>query len=847
MVKTKTYTQNWYSLSTSEVLAELQTSSKGLSQSEVAKRLAQYGANKIAPKKQSWIKRLLEPFTSLFVGVLLIAIVISLVMHENLDAAVIGFVVTMNAMIEYFQQYSVNKVLKDLKGREDGNITVRRDGETQEIGAEQLVPGDIVYIFEGMKIPADGRLIENTSLTIDEAILTGESLPVTKTTDKISKKVEVFDQKNMVFKGTIAHSGNGMFVVCGSGNQTELGSISELASEGDIGRTPIEKKIDDITRKLIIGVASIGVLVFGLALLRGITAAEALRFSLSLVVSVVPEGLPVTLTVVLLLSAKKMARHKALVKKLSSIETMGAVTLIATDKTGTLTKNKLEIAEKYDPAKALNQTAALCINKQNGVAFDPLDELLAENFAHRQAALKRQEDFSFDQQLRLSGVLYKNASNKYVLYIKGAPEKLIAKLSSTKQASVKKLLDEYTRKGHRTIAFAHINLLKPVAALKELKLGDIILDGLVGLADPMRREVPAAIAEARAAGINVVMLTGDHKNTAEEIARQAGLIQHSNEVADSTLLESPKNAKIMQTLLERIHVFGRVLPKHKFNFLKSLHDSEVTAMTGDGVNDIPALVEADAGLAIGSGTDAAKDASDIVLLDDNFATIVETVRLGRSVIANIRKMVFYVISTGIGEASTMIGALLLALPLPVTAVQILWLNLVTDGFTLLPLGLGKPEKHQMQNPPYDPKASLLSKALASRMIISGVAMAVVALLIFNALLPKGHAYAQTAAFVSLAVAQWANALNANFETHSWVRNFTHPNYKLFIGLMFSIAFQIFALYGPLGTAFGTVELGWADLAISIIAPTIVVLSVVDLHKLILKHSGKHAATQPVQQ
>lgn len=822
--------QNWHALHASQLIHAFQSSDHGLSAQEAKQRLSKYGLNVLSGKKASWLKRVIEPFTSLFIIVLLVAIAISLVMHERLDATIIGVVVLLNAVIFYFQQYSVNKVLKDLKAHEDGMVTVLRNGQDQEISARELVPGDIVLIFEGTKLPADGRLLEVSNLQVNESMLTGESLPVHKHADPLPEKTELYDQANMVFKGTFVHTGSGRFMVCATGNATQLGAISQLAGTGDEGKTPIERKIDDITKYIVRASAVIGGSVFGLALLRGIEISEALRFSLSMVVSVVPEGLPVTLTVVLLLSAKRMAAHKALVKNLSAIETMGAVTLIATDKTGTLTQNKLQVVETFDATGQLSRTASGSITMQNGVVMDPLDEVLLSKFKHP-SERQRAHDFPFDQELRASGALIKETQH-YRVYIKGAPEAFLKYLTAHQRYRAQTILDAYTKKGYRIIAFAHTSGSKTLDRLTPALLKKATFDGFVALADPLRKNIARSIAEAHTAGIKVIMLTGDHVSTAEEIGRQAGLVVNSHQVATSKLLDKPPNATIMRTILERVKVFGRVLPKHKFNFLRAVKKSEVTAMTGDGVNDIPALVEADAGLAMGSGTDAAKDASDIVLLDNNFATIIDAVRLGRAVIANIRKMMFYLISTSIGEVSTMVGALLFGLPLPVAAVQILWINLVTDSFTVLPLGLSNPEKHQMKQPPYNPKAPLLSRLLMSRTIFTGLVMATTTLIIFNHLLPQGYAYAQTAAFISLVVVQWANALNASFEKSSWLANFRRPNYKLFAGIGVSMLIQSLVIYGPLREVFGIVTLSTADFLLASLLPVVVILLAVDLHKLL---------------
>lgn len=834
MAKQKQLVHPWHTHAPDPVLELLGSSAQGLSITEASKRLQQYGYNALAPQKSSWLKRLIEPFTSLFVIIMMVALAISLISHEGIDAAVIGSVLIINALIYYFQQFSVSRALLSLRAHEDGVVSVLRGGKTVEIHAREVVPGDVVYLFEGLKVPADGRLLETSNLHIDESILTGESLPVTKLTDVLPVATEIYDQKNMVFKGTLVHSGSGLYIVTATADATELGKISQLTKQSDRTKTNIELKIDDITKKIVIGVSIVGVVVFGLALLRGIGLSEAARFTLSLVVSVVPEGLPVTLTVVLLLSAQKMAKHKALVKKLSSIETMGALTLIATDKTGTLTQNKLEVVATYPSKTIIAAAGQASITTEKDMVLDPLDELLDRQFGHHLKPGKRIADFPFEQKQRLSGALWKTKQGELTA-VKGAPEVFLEHMPTARRLEVERQLADYTSRGYRTIAFGHYD--GHTESLSDIKMAKVVFDGLIALADPIRNSVPRAIAEARAAGINVVMLTGDHKQTAGEIARQAGLITDSSQVADSDILLKPPNPSLMKTMLSRIHVFGRVLPEHKFNFLKSVKGREITAMTGDGVNDIPALVEADAGLAMGSGTDAAKEASDIVLLDDNFATIIDAVRLGRAVIANIRKMLFYLISTSLGEVMTMIGALLIGMPLPITAVQILWVNLVTDAFTVLPIGISKPEHHQMKQPPHDPKAPLLSRVMMSRTIWTAALTAASTLIVFQLLLPQGYAYAQTGAFTALVVAQWSNALNATFDRHSWTYIFIRPNLLLVGGIIASITLQALVLFGPLASVFGVQRLSSQDLGVAIILPIVITLAGVDLHKLFFREKS----------
>ncbi|MDQ3158682.1 MAG: cation-transporting P-type ATPase [bacterium] len=820
----------WHSLPINKVFDKLDSSSKGLTTHAAESKLEHYGPNLISPKKDSILKKIIEPFTSIFVVVLLIAVTMSLFTGEKFDAIVIMVVIAINALIFYFQQYSSSKVLAGLKSKEDNEITVLRDGRDISILARYIVPGDVVYIFEGSKVPADGRIIDSNNLQINESLLTGEALPTTKQAGIYSDNAEIYDQNNMVFKGTFVHNGSGSVVICKTGSYTELGTISRLASESDFGKTPIEKKIDTVTKWLVFGVSVIGILVFGLALVRGIETTEALRFSLSLVVSVVPEGLPVTLTIVLLFSAKRMASYGALVKKLSSMETMGAITLIATDKTGTLTQNKLQISNTYDQSGKLSDSIRGSITIQNGVVLDSLDVILKEKYPPKKSR-NQVSTFPFDQNLRVSGSLLMQ-NDKYILYIKGAPDAAFTFSRNAKREYVaEQTLSSFTKKGFRTIGFGHLVLSEPINKITAEHIKKATFDGFVALSDPIRPNIKKSVMEAKNAGINVVMLTGDHVNTAEEIARQAGIISKSSEVQSSEFLEKVPSKSKSTELLKNIHAFGRVLPKHKFNFVKALKNREVTTMTGDGVNDIPALVESDAGLAMGSGTDAAKDAADIVLLDDDFSTIVKAIKIGRSVIANIQKMLYYLISSSIGEAAAMIGALIFTLPLPVSAIQILWINIVTDGFTVLPLGLSKPEGHQMKQKPRDPNASLLPKYLVVRLIITGSVMAATSLLIFNHLLPKGYEYAQTATFISLVVAQWANVLNANHDKASWIKNLYKPSLLIWGGIALSIAFQAIVFIGPLRQPFGIVSISNTDLLLSIVAPIITVLIASDLHKL----------------
>lgn len=819
-----------YQLEIERALQHLKTSHKGLTLHEANVRLKQYGLNRLTAKKIPLWKRLIEPFASYFAVVIIAAALLSVYEKKWFEAIIISIILVVNALIYYIQQISVNRALQALREHDIPTVDVIRDGETVQISADKLVPGDMVHVTEGMKVPADGRLIDVSHLQADEAMLTGESLPIHKHAAALTGTKELYDQKNMLFKGTFVRSGTGILAVSATGDNTELGAINKLATEADEGKTPIEQKIDQLTKHLLIGIASVSVMVFGLAIIRGIHFDEALRFTLSLIVSAVPEGLPVAMTLVLLFSANRMAKQKALVKKLSAMETMGAITLIVTDKTGTITKNKLAIAESYaanaQPAQ-LWQTVAGSLNGDDQHAADTLDELLLQSTIDKQPSGTKVHDFPFDQQLRISGSVWKH-NGTLTLYIKGAPETVMHHCKTTPQDQ--SALTQFAGNGYRTIGFAQKRISAVPKEFNHTVLGNMTFTGLVALSDQLRSGIAAAVAEARAAGIHVVMLTGDHIATAQSIALATGIAQSPDQIADSSILAKGSPQEILRAL-DTVQVFGRVLPEHKYALLRSVKGQHITAMTGDGVNDIPALVEADAGLAMGSGADAAKEASDIVLVNSNFTTIINAVRSGRTVLANIRKMVIYLLATSGGEVLTMLTALILGIPLPITAVMVLWVNLVTDGVSVIPLGLSPSESQHMKEPPANPKAPLLSHIQLSRAILLAVVMAATVLLTFKLHLPKGLEYAQTIAFLSLIVIQWAYALNMNFEHHSWVRNITHPNTKLLAAIGGSILLNIVIFCTPLKVYFGLSNLVLYDAILAICCACIVAFSAADFHKL----------------
>ena len=819
-----------HSITSHASLKALGSTAKGLTATEVEQRLKEHGRNEIKLKRQrSILADIIEPFKSAFVLILILASGISLLLGKKLDAIVIIFIVVVNAIIYYVQRLSADRAMKALSKHDERKVKVLRDGKLSSVEVAHIVPGDIILLAEGMKVPADGRLIGEDELLVDESALTGESLPVEKHCEPVGEESAIYDQQNMVFQGTFVSSGLGRYVVTATGNNTEMAKIAELSRE-EVHESPLQRKIDQLTGRIIILAVGAATLTFGLGLYRGIEIGEMLRFALSLTVSAVPESLPIALTVVLVFGIKRMAKKNALVRNLTAVETLGQTTLIATDKTGTLTKNELAIAQRWHPTEdiqALERIAWLSLTVEHGHADDPLEQVLFDTLQLKpERGWKRTKVVPFDQRSRMSGAIWKSAEG-ITFAVKGAPEAILNRLDLPPEelAAAEKTIRRLMLEGYRLIAFgSYTGKGAPHSKFPE----KLELAGILAFADQLRPEIPKAIQDTHDAGIQVVMVTGDHIETARTFGKQAGIIHHSSESAEGRNVESVTLTQL-RLLMRKVRVFARVLPEHKHKILDSLHKNEITAMTGDGVNDVPAIVKADVGLAMGNGTDAAKEAADVILLDSNYATIVEAIREGRTILANVRKMAFYLFSTNLGEVLTMIGALVIGLPLPLTALHVLWINLVTDGFTVIPLGLEPHEDKQMQQPPEKKRSGLLSRPMLLRVLGTASFMAAITLTIFWLYLPQGLPIAQTMAFATLVVVQWANALNARSDYASFLEGFRRPNYKLWGAIAASAAVQATVFWGPLQGVLGVTSISSTGL-VTLSAAVIAVLIWGDLLK-----------------
>lgn len=824
----------YFAVHADEALDDLKATKKGLSHAEVDRRLAKFGENTVIVKSSPLWKKILEPFKSIFILILAIAAVISFYHHAVIDAVVILIIIAVNAIIHYIQNYSTEKILRSLRKRSTTKATVIRDGNEHVIDAVKLVPGDIIICIEGDRIPADARVIETSSLRVDESQLTGESMPISKSIKSVGTRSEIYERTSMVYQGSFVIGGTAKAVVTATGGGTEFGKLAKLSS-APRSASPVQKKVDKLITQVIIAVSAIAIVTFLLAIYRGIGVAESLQFVLALTVSAVPESLPIAISVVLALGMRRMAKRKALVRTMDAIENIGSITTIATDKTGTLTKNKLSVHDTWhdthSKTKVKRALAQSTLPEQASKFQDPLDVAFHE-YAGDLLKSEPVRSYQFEHNLTISGNLWHHGDH-FLLTLKGAPEKMIERCDLTEsereRAHIK--LAQMTSSGYRVIALAHAEIADDAKSLQAVaKKTRFEFDGLVAVADILRPEARGAIRQALRAGISVRMITGDHFETAYQIGKELNLAEHRGEVFDCRYLDGLKQNELEKVVLNT-KVFARVIPEQKHRILSVLKKHDITAMTGDGVNDVPALTNSHVGIAMGSGSQIAKDAGDIILLDDNFRSIIHAVSEGRIIHTNIKRMMAFLLATNIGEVLIAVGALALGLPLPLSPIQILWINLATDTALAIPLGLEPAEKNNMRNPPYKASAPLLNLFAVSRIVVVALMMAIIALGIYAYFYSiHGADYARTMTFTSVVVMQVASVIGFRSNIDSFVKRLAVKNYALAIGVLCSVGLQALALFTPLSTLLHVSPITLSDLflvsSIAFIAP----LAIIELHR-----------------
>lgn len=833
----------WKNLSADETLKTLNSSIKGLTNSEAQKRLLKHGKNELVEEKKAGpVQIFLGQFMDILILILIIAAIAAYYVGDTLDAIVILIVVLINAVVGFIQEYRAEKAMEKLKGLISSEAVVIRDGQEQKVPAGELTIGDIVLLEEGDNVPADLRIIESYDLLIDESAMTGESLPAEKHPETIYS--DDHGTENMAFMETDVSSGRGKGVVVEIGMDTEIGKIAEMIQEEE-EQTPLQQKIAGLGKTLGLLAVLVCTIVFVLEYLQGIPLVETFMTAVSLAVAAVPEGLPAILTLTLALGMQRMARSNAIVRKLLAVETLGSCNVICTDKTGTLTLNQMTVRDaRVNDPEMIYTISALCNNatKSDGKLLgDPTDAAIltyADENGYNRKELEdkypRLLEIPLDSTRKRMTTVNQIDSERYLL-IKGAPEVLLNRCSKiegeTGVRSIKpddtdnvmKELNEMTGNALRVLGFAY-RKLSPDEDLndKEALEKDLIFAGLVGMMDPPREEAKEAIAIAKKAGIKVVMITGDHKDTAVAIAREISLVDGEEIIALTGSDLDNLSDHEFENMVNDVSVYARVFPEQKVRIVETLKKMDnVASMTGDGVNDAPALKKAAIGVAMGSGTDVAKESADMLLQDDNFATIVKAVREGRTIFDNIRRFVRFQLSTNIGAILTITSASIFSLPVPFNPIQVLWINIIMDGPPAQSLGVEPPEKNVMNRPPL--KEEIIPRKNLLKIVIAGVVMTVGTLALYSYILSTDpspaheNLKAMTMAFTVFVMYQIFNVFNCRSE-----RGFS--NKFLFLAVGASVLLQLGVIYLPfLQGIFRTTALGAFDwVLILLIASTILV-------------------------
>ena len=847
----------YYTHSVKDSLIDQRTDAEtGLTTKEVKKRRAKFGANTLDIKTTPLWQKLLEPFADLFMIILVIALVLSILQQSWTEVAVIALDIVLDVAVFYIQRFSTERILNSLKEKTVQKITAIRNGAEVELDASELVPGDVVVLHEGDRIPADGRIISESGLLTNESMLTGESEAIAKDAKAISGKKKVYEQRNMVFAGSFVITGASKFVVTATGNDTEYGKIASLAS-GAASTSPIQEKINKLVVKIAAVILAVAAIVLVVQLVDGIPFYSAIEFTLAMIVSAVPEDLPIVTAIILAIGAVRLAKKKALIKELRAIQSIGIVTTIASDKTGTLTENKLSVKDVWNPEtkKTLkNNEAHLAAVAGTAVplenATDPLDLAIwqyVKNEAPYLADIKPLKTYAFDQDLKTSGNLFEDKRGNLKLIIKGAPETIFAKctkLSAKDREAAETRLENFSNQGYKVIAFASAKIDREINELNKLTKNDVFkFEGLIAIADTVRAGVVDAVEAAATAGVKVKMVTGDHAQTAFAIGRELGLCTDFSEVLDcSKLGELPDSD--LEDRVKTATVFARVTPEDKFRILNIIKKSEVVAMTGDGVNDVPALTNAHVGIAMGNSPSIVQDAGDIVLLDNNFANIVSAMKEGRVILANIRRMLIYLLATNAGEVLATLGALFISSSQLLLPIQILWINMVTDSLMVIPLGLEPPEHAFMSQKPEAKDAPILSKVLVHRMIICAITMAAVGLGTYYLSLTRfSHDEANTLAFTAMVVIQWSNAFCVRGTYESVFKRLKVKNILFILALLAAITLQALVLFGPLSIFAKTVPVDPLALGIVSLIAFVTPIVVTESHKKLSKYKSDRSANR----
>ena len=848
----------WHTKAINQVIRELKTNViTGLTQEEAEKRLKEYGNNNLKEKKkESIFIKFVKEFNDFMIITLIIAAIISAIISringegDYIDSLIIIVIVIFNAIMGLIQEEKAEKSLEALKKMSAPNTKVIRNGKIQEIETVNVVPGDIVILETGSFVPADCRLIKSYNLKVEESALTGETVPAQKDSEVVlNMNTQTGDLTNMAFATTVVVNGHAEAVVVETGMNTKVGKIAGMIIEDEAPETPIQKKLSEVGKTLAIICIIICALIFIIGIFKQIPIIEMFMTSVGLAVAAIPEGLPAIVTIMLSIGVTKMAKKNSIIRKLPAVETLGSSSVICSDKTGTLTQNKMTVTEIRNALgivrdrKIILELATMCTdthenkNENNievvgeptevAITNSALELGLDKNILYNN--MQRINDIPFDSSRKMMTTIHK-FGNKYRIITKGAPDILINKCTRyyengevvpiySKKDDIKEQNNIMAEKALRVIAVCYKDVEKlPNTIDSETIENNLIFVGLIGMIDPPREGVKEAVRTCRKAGIKTVMITGDHLQTAKAIAKDLGILRKNDLAIDGSRLENMSQEQLEKNI-KKYSVFARVSPEHKVRIVKAFRSTgAVVAMTGDGVNDAPALKNADIGIAMGKGgTDVAKNAADMILTDDNFVTIVEAVKQGRNIFDNIKKAVHFLIATNIGEIVTIFVGLILGIKSPLLAIQLLWVNLVTDSLPAIALGMEKPEKNIMSRPPRNPKKSIFADGLWGKIITEGIMIGLLTLLAFsigNSL--YSIEIGRTMAFLAIGILELVHSFNIKSD-ESILKTGIFENKYLICAFILGVLLQIIVvLIKPLAQIFSLVQLNFVQWLITIL-------------------------------
>jgi Ca2+-transporting ATPase len=826
---------NWHRINTTEIFEITGSKPSGLTSSQVDERLDEGGYNELEEgKKRSAAVILFSQFKDVMILILLGAAIISGIVGDIKDTIVILVIVVLNAIIGFFQEYRAEKAMQALKQMAITGAKAIREGGIKFISARELVPGDVVKLEAGDAVPADLRIIESVNLKVEEAALTGESHPIEKSTAPLeAEDLPIGDRRNMAYKGTFITYGHGTGVVVATGMQTELGRIAKMLQEKEV-LTPLQQRMASFGKKLSVIIIFLCIVFFAAGRLRGEEVLKMIMTSISLAVAAIPEALPAVITISLALAAKRMVRHNSLIRKLPAVETLGSVSYICTDKTGTLTKNKMHVEEIFADGKwfkhsefdagesrnfsmllqafALNNDVVLSEGKLKGDSTEVALMEVAKEYNIASGADQRVTEIAFDSERKLMTTFH-SIDGKIISFTKGAPDILLRQCNGVDSSLLQNQVNDMASKGFRVLGFAcRYWPAVPLDLRPDQVETDLDFLGLAAIIDPPREEVADAVSQCKTAGIVPVMITGDHPLTAQSIAQRIGILNDKNDL----VITGPELARMetdsFDSKVEKIKVYARVSPEQKLQIVKALQKrGHYVAMTGDGVNDAPSLKRANIGIAMGiTGTDVSKEAAHMILLDDNFSTIVRAVREGRRIYDNILKFIKYLMTTNSGELWTLLLGPAIGLPIALLPIQILWINLISDGLPAIMLSFEKAEKNIMQRPPRPPQENVFSNGRGFHIIWVGLFMAGISLSA-QAFSIAHNLHWQTIVFNVVCLSQMAHVMAIRSETQSLFSIGLFSNKPLLASVALSFLLQFAVTYTPqLQPIFNTQSLSWYE-------------------------------------